>query len=53
MRYAVIAHAKDDDIFMEIVSTHNTLEEAKAVRDKCIEGDDKHDPCDYFIELVG
>lgn len=53
MRYAVIAQAKDDDTFMEVVSTHDTREEAQAMLDKCREGDDKHDPCDYFIEQVG
>lgn len=49
-QYLVMAQAKDDNINIEFISAHATLEQAKAERDRCIEGDDKHDPCEYFIE---
>ena len=50
-QYLVLAQAKDDNINIEFIGAHNTLEQAQAERDKCIEGDDKHDPCEYFIEV--
>ena len=49
-QYLVLARPKDDDISIEFISAHDTLEQAQAQREKCIEGDDKHDPCEYFIE---
>ena len=49
-QYLVMAQAKDDNINIEFIGAHNTLEGAQAERDRCIEGDDKHNPCEYFIE---
>lgn len=49
-QYLVMAQAKDDNINIEFIGAHNTLEGAQAERDRCIEGDDKHDPSYYFIE---
>ena len=48
-QYLVMANPRDS-IAIEFISAHDTYEQAKAVRDVCIEGDDKHDPCEYFIE---
>lgn len=48
-KYLVMANPRDS-IAIEFISAHDTYEQAKAVRDQCIEGDDKHDPCEYFIE---
>jgi hypothetical protein len=48
-QYLVFAQPTSDDISVEFISAHNTLEQAQAERDKCIEGDDKHNPCEYFI----
>lgn len=36
-------------VMRDIVGVYECLEEAKKVLDKCIEGDDKHDPLDYSI----
>jgi hypothetical protein len=49
-QYLVMAQAKDDNINIEFIGSHSTLEQAQAERDRCIEGDDKHDPSYYFIE---
>ena len=49
-QYLVMAQAKDDNINIEFIGAHTTLEQAQAERDRCIEGDDKHNPCEYFIE---
>jgi hypothetical protein len=49
-QYLVLAQAKDDNINIEFIGAHDTLEGAQAERDRCIEGDDKHNPCEYFIE---
>jgi hypothetical protein len=49
-KYLVLAQAKDNDIDIEFVSSHTTREEAMLTLDKCKEGDDKHDSCEYFIE---
>lgn len=49
-QYLVMAQAKDDNINIEFIGAHKTLEQAQAERDRCIEGDDKHDPSYYFIE---
>jgi len=46
-QYLVMAQ---DEYETEVVSTHDTLEGAQAVLDRCIEGDDKHNPCEYFIK---
>jgi len=46
-QYLVMAQ---DDHETEVVSTHDTREQAQAVLDRCIEGDDKHNPCEYFIK---
>ena len=51
-QYLVLAQAKDDNINIEFIGTHDTLEGAQAERDRCIEGDDKHDPSYYFIEEI-
>jgi hypothetical protein len=49
-QYLVMAQAKDDNINIEFIGAHDTLEGAQAERDRCIEGDDKHNPCEYFIK---
>jgi len=49
-QYLVFAQPTSDDISVELISAHDTLEQAQAQREKCIEGDDKHDPSYYFIE---
>ena len=53
-QYLVMAQAKADikALFspVEFIGAHDTLEQAQAERDRCIEGDDKHDPSYYFIE---
>jgi len=49
-QYLVFAQPTSDDISVEFISAHDTLEQAQAQREKCIEGDDKHDPSYYFIE---
>jgi len=49
-QYLVFAQPTSDDISVEFIGAHDTLEGAQAERDRCIEGDDKHDPSYYFIE---
>jgi len=49
-QYLVFAQPTSDDISVEFIGAHATLEQAQAERDRCIEGDDKHDPSYYFIE---
>ena len=49
-QYLVFAQPTSDDISVEFIGAHTTLEGAQAERDRCIEGDDKHDPSYYFIE---
>ena len=49
-RYLVLAQPLNDELSIEFVSAHDTYEEAQEMRDKCQEGDDRHDPCEYFIE---
>jgi len=49
-QYLVFAQPTSDDISVEFIGAHKTLEQAQAERDRCIEGDDKHDPSYYFIE---
>ena len=49
-RYLVLAQPINDELSIEFVSAHDTYEEAQEMRDKCREGDDRHDPCEYFIE---
>ena len=49
-RYLVLAQPLNDELSIEFVSAHDTYEEAQEMRDKCREGDDRNDPCEYFIE---
>lgn len=46
-KYFVVAYANDE---REVISEHETKEQAEHALLMCQEGDDKHDPCDYVIE---
>jgi hypothetical protein len=48
MKFFIVA--SNSKGYYEVVSTHDTKEEAEKALFKCIEGDDKYDPLYYSIE---
>lgn len=46
--FQVVAY--DEDGVEDVVATFESFDKAEQCMLQCIEGDDKHDPCEYYIE---
>jgi hypothetical protein len=46
--FAVVAYDNNDE--REVLAHFDDFDKAEDFYLKCVEGDDKHDPCEYIIE---